>query len=57
MDDECKFVEIENVDEWKRTLDDLLKYVVFPENRAGKKSKDLVYNHLFASLNLKVKED
>ena len=54
---EYKVVEIKNLEEWKRTLDDLLKYVVFPENRAGKKSKDLVYNHLFASLNLKIKED
>lgn len=53
---EYKVVEIENLEEWKRTLDDFLKYVVFPESRAGKKSKDLVYSHLFASLNLKVKE-
>lgn len=52
-----EIVEIENLDEWKRTLDDLLKYVVFPESRVGKKSKDLVYNHLFASLNLKIKEE
>lgn len=41
-----EIVEIENLDEWKRTLDDLLKYVVFPKYRAGKKSKDLVYNHV-----------
>ena len=46
---EYKIVEIKNLNEWKRTLNDLLKYAVFPESMVGENSNDLVYDHLFVS--------